>query len=67
MSRRKVGVDDVPEDARQSHVAFHSFRRWFITKAEQACQPVHFIEALVGHKRPRMALGVYSGDRLWSS
>ena len=47
--RRKRGVDDVPEGARQFCVDFHSFRRWFITKAEQVKQPVHFIEALVGH------------------
>lgn len=58
--RRKVGVDDVPEGARQSRVDFHSFRRWFITKAEQARQPVHFIEALVGHKRHGETLGRYS-------
>jgi integrase len=62
--RRKVGVDDVPEGARQSRVDFHSFRRWFITKAEQAQQPVHFIEALVGHKRTGMTLGRYSGGPL---
>lgn len=62
--RRKVGVDDVPEGARQSRVDFHSFRRWFITKAEQAQQPVHFIEALVGHKRSGMTLGRYSAGPL---
>ncbi len=37
--RRKLGLDDVPEGARQSRVDFHSFRRWFMTKAEQAHQP----------------------------
>ncbi|BAF87525.1 phage integrase [Azorhizobium caulinodans ORS 571] len=58
--RRKIGVDDVPKAARQSRVDFHSFRRWFVTKAEQAHQPVHFIEALVGHKRSGMTLGRYS-------
>lgn len=62
--RRKVEVDDVPEGARQSRVDFHSFRRWFITKAEQANQPVHFIEALVGHKRSGMTLGRYSAGPL---
>lgn len=62
--RRKAGVDDVPEGARQSRVDFHSFRRWFITKAEQAGQPPHFIEALVGHKRLGMSLGKYSAGPL---
>lgn len=62
--RRKVGVDDTPEGARQSRVDFHSFRRWFITKAEQAENPPHFIEAVVGHKRQGMSLGGYSGGPL---
>lgn len=62
--RRKVKVNDVPEGFRQSRVDFHSFRRWFITKAEQAEQPVHFIEALVGHKRSGMTLGRYSAGPL---
>jgi len=62
--RRKLKLDDVPEGARQSRVDFHSFRRWFITKAEQAEQPPHFIEALVGHKRTGMTLGRYSAGPL---
>jgi integrase len=47
---------------RRSKVNFHSFPRWFATKAEQAGQPPHIIEALVGHKRQGMTLGVYSGE-----
>lgn len=62
--RRRVGVDDVPEGARQSRVDFHSFRRWFITKAEQAYQPPHFISSLVGHARSGMTLGRYSDGPL---
>ncbi|MFT0893079.1 tyrosine-type recombinase/integrase [Pseudochelatococcus sp. G4_1912] len=62
--RRKIGVDDVPKGARQSRVDFHSLRRWFITKAEQAGQQPHFIEALVGHKRLGMSLGKYSAGPL---
>lgn len=62
--RRRVGVNDVPPGARQSRVDFHSFRRWFITKAEQAHQPPHFISALVGHKREGMTLGRYSAGPL---
>jgi integrase len=62
--RRGVGVDDRIEGARQSRVNFHSFRRRFVTKAEQAgCQP-HLIEFALGHKRPKMTLGVYSGGPL---
>ena len=58
--RRKLKVDDVTEGARQSRIDFHSFRRWFITKAEQAGQPPHIISAVVGHKRLGMTLGLYS-------
>lgn len=59
--RRSVGVDDRPDGQRLSKVNFHSWRRWFITKAEQARQRPHIIETVVGHKRSGMSLGVYSG------
>lgn len=58
--RRSVGVTDEIEGRRRSLVNFHSFRRWFITKAEQADQPESIIAAVVGHKRQGMTLGVYS-------
>jgi integrase len=59
--RRSVGIDERSEGQRQSNVNFHSWRRWFITKAEQAGQSPHIIEAVVGHKRSGMSMGVYSG------
>lgn len=59
--RKRVGVDEVIPGKRRSLVNFHSFRRWFITKAERAGQDPHIIEAVVGHKRPGMTLGRYSG------
>lgn len=58
--RRAVGVDDLREDKRRSLVNFHSFRRWFITKAEQAGQPESTIQTVVGQKRASIAFGVYS-------
>jgi len=58
--RRLVGVDEVVGGNRRSRVNFHSFRRWFATKAEQAGQPEHIIAAVLGHKRPGMTLGLYS-------
>src|SRR5690606_24602322 len=51
---------DEIEGRRRSLVNFHSFRRWFITKAEQADQPESLIASVVGHKRQGMTLGVYS-------
>lgn len=62
--RRSVGVADERGDRRRSLVNFHSFRRWFITEAERANQPPHFISAVVGHKREGMTLGVYSAGPL---
>lgn len=62
--RRKVGVDETVKGKRRSLVNFHSFRRWFITKAEQADQPEHIIAVVVGHKRHGITLGTYSGGPL---
>jgi integrase len=62
--RREVGVDQVIDGRRRSLVNFHSFRRWFITKAEQADQPESIIAAVVGHKRKGMTLGRYSAGPL---
>lgn len=59
--REDVGVHDRPEGQRRSAVSFHSFRRWFITKAEQAGQPENIIKSVVGHKRAGITLGTYSG------
>jgi len=58
--RKKVGVDETRPGQRRSLVTFHSFRRWFITKAEQAGQDPHIIAAVVGHKREGITLGLYS-------
>lgn len=62
--RRSVGVDHVVPGQRRSLVNFHSFRRWFITKAEQADQPESIIAVVVGHKRKGMTLGRYSAGPL---
>lgn len=61
--RRRLGIDDRQTGSKRSRVDFHSFRRWFATKAEQAGILPHIIAAVVGHKTNRegMTLGVYSG------
>lgn len=66
--RRRLGIDEVLEGRRQSRVTFHSFRRWFISRAEQARQPPHFISAVVGHVKMREGetLGRYSEGPLKS-
>jgi integrase len=58
--RRDLEVDERADWKRQSNVDFHSFRRWFTTKAEQAGQPPHIIDAVTGHRRPGETLGRYS-------
>lgn len=58
--RRDLGVDDVVEGKRRSLVNFHSFRRWFITKAERAGVDGDLLAAIVGHKRSGLTLGRYS-------
>ena len=61
--RRALGVDERVDGKRRSLVNFHSFRRWFITKAEQADIPPHIIASVVGHETGRegVTLGTYSG------
>jgi hypothetical protein len=62
--RRSVGVEDNVEGKRRSLVNFHSWRRFFVTKAEQAGQPEHIIAVAVGHKRAGVTLGRYSAGPL---
>lgn len=61
--RQGLGIDEKKPGQRQSNIDFHSFRRWFVTKAEQAGQPPHVISSVVGHAEGRqgMTLGKYSG------
>lgn len=58
--RRSVGVDEQVPGKRRSLVNFHSFRRWFISRMEQAEVPEAMIAAIVGHKRGSITLDVYS-------
>lgn len=58
--RRDVGVDDVVTGKRRARVNFHSFRRWFISRAEQIGIDDPMINALVGHKNSSISLAVYS-------
>ena len=59
--RRKQGVTDPVEGNRRDRVNFHSFRRWFITKALQAGQPELVVQIVVGHKPQSVAASVYLG------
>ena len=63
--RRKCGVDETLPGVRRSLVNFHSFRRWFCTKAERAGTDGDLIAAIIGHKRAGMTLGRYSAGPKW--
>lgn len=58
--RRSVGVDERVPGRRRSLVNFHSFRRWFMTRAEQAGVDTNLLSAMVGHKRGSITLDTYS-------
>ena len=58
--RKSVGVSDEVLGKRRSLVNFHSFRRWFTTKAERSGTSGDMIAAIVGHKREGLTLGRYS-------
>lgn len=60
--RNKLNVRDNVRNQRRSLVNFHSFRRWFITKAEQAGIQENIISEVVGHTEGRksITLKVYS-------
>jgi len=58
--RRTVGVEEKVDGKRRSLVNFHSFRRWFISRMEQAGVAENMIAAIVGHKRGSITLDVYS-------
>ena len=58
--RRSVGVDETVEGKRRSLVNFHSYRRWWITRAEREGVPENPIASIVARKRPGLSLGLYS-------
>jgi integrase len=63
--RKRVGVDDKRPGARRSKVNFHSFRRWFATKAEEAGQRENVAAAVMGHSKDvGLTFGVYSKAEL---
>lgn len=69
--RRALGIDDVPEGARQSRIDLHSWRRWFIRRAVQALEEgatgftAWTVADVVGHSNEdgplAMTMGRYPG------
>ncbi len=61
--REKLGVDDKRPGKRRSLVNFHSARRWFISQARHADQPLETVKDVVGHvsdKKKDITFGVYT-------
>lgn len=59
--RQTVGVHEREDGQAKSAVDFHSFRRWFVTKAEQAGIEPHVVQFIIGHQRGSLTLDRYSG------
>ncbi|WP_348640021.1 tyrosine-type recombinase/integrase [Rhizobium sp. FKL33] len=59
--RKSIGVTDKVEGKRRDRINFHSFRRWFVTKALQAGQPELVVQLVVGHKPQSVTTSVYLG------
>lgn len=49
--RESLCVHEREEGQRRSRVNFHSFRRWFVTRAMEAGQQQGIIRAVIGHKQ----------------
>jgi hypothetical protein len=58
--RQRLGVHEAIEGRRQSRVDFHSFRRWFITKACIGFDGA-VVAAIVGHEVGNITNDVHSG------
>jgi integrase len=62
--RRGLGLEEKRDDQRQSNIDFHSFRRWFITKARDALlngatgYDNYTIAEVVGHDTEGKELGL---------
>ncbi len=56
--RRDVGVGAGAGE--KSKHDFHSFRRWFVTKADHAGFSEHIVACVVGHKREGITFKLYS-------
>jgi integrase len=59
--REGLSITEKVDGARNSLVSFHSFRRWFITEAVRAGQPLAVVQQVVGHKQQGVTMGVYFG------
>ncbi|MBN8872668.1 MAG: tyrosine-type recombinase/integrase [Rhodospirillales bacterium] len=59
--RQDCGVHDREEGKRHSRVDFHSFRRWFVTRARNAGIDRAVVAAVVGHEVGNLTDDVYSG------
>lgn len=62
--RRRMKVDERVPGQRRSLVNFHSFRRWFSTKATHAEQSRDVIADIMGHARQGITMRTYAGDTL---
>jgi integrase len=58
--RLRLGVEDREDGRRHSRIDFHSFRRWFISRARQAGFERAIVAQVVGHEAGNITDDVYS-------
>lgn len=59
--RKRLKVDETPKGQRRSRVDFHSFRRWFARKCEEAGQHQTIVARVMGHQQGmEITFGTYS-------
>lgn len=59
--RKRLGIDDHTGGQRQSSVDFHSWRRFFVTRARNAGIDRAVVAAIVGHETGSITDDLYSG------
>jgi len=66
--QKQVGVYERPGKRRRALVNWHSFRRWFVSRAERAGIVETTVALVVGHARSNITFGRYSRDHdaLWA-
>ncbi len=64
--RKRLGIDEREDGARQANVDLHSLRRWFISKARDAINEgatgftMYTVAEVVGHQKDDLGLAMTS-------
>lgn len=59
--RQSLGIHDVTPNKRGSRLNFHSFRKWFVTRADPDGTKLSLVQQIVGHKPQHVTMKTYHG------